>query len=72
MKPILISLKDLDEKPCRKYYDYIIKKYGNNGLFKPLEMSDALNGDYADVSCLFKKFAKIYKPKKFGFINDLF
>ena len=24
MKPILISLNDLDEKPCEKYYDYIV------------------------------------------------
>ena len=58
MKPILISLNDLDEKPCEKYYDYIIKNYGENGLFNPLETIEKLNdGYYADVNCQLRKIS---------------
>jgi len=71
MKPILISLKDLDEKPCRKYYDYIIKKYGNNGLFKPLEIFDELNGDYADVSWLIKNCEKYQTKEMLDYYKSL-
>ena len=54
MKTILISLNDLDEKPCKKYYNHIIGKYGEDGLFNPIEIIMKLNGHYSDVSWLIK------------------
>ena len=72
MKPILISLNDLDEKPCEKYYDYIIKNYGENGLFNPLETIEKLNdGYYADVSWLIAKCEKYQTLEMMDYYKSL-
>ena len=72
MKPILISLNDLDEKPCEKYYDYIIKNYGENGLFNPLETIEKLNdGYYADVSWLIVNCEKYQTKKMLDYYKSL-
>ncbi|HRR53243.1 MAG TPA: hypothetical protein P5301_07260 [Bacteroidales bacterium] len=63
MKPILISLNDLDEKPCEKYYDYIIDNYGKDKLFNPLEIIKELNGNFEEVYWLITNCKK-YQTKK--------
>jgi len=78
MKPILISLKDLKQKPCEKYYDYIMDNYGKNDLFNPLEIVKKLDGNYSDVSWLIvnckkyqtKEMVEYYKALKPKF-NDV-
>ena len=52
MKTILIKLKDLKNKPCKKYYNYIIDNYGKDKLFNPLEIIEKLNGTKEDISWL--------------------
>ena len=64
MKPILIKLKDLKNKPCKKYYNYIIDNYGKDKLFNPLKIIEKLNdGYYGDVSWLIANCKK-YQTKK--------
>ncbi len=78
MKPILISLKDLNKNPCEKYYDYIMDNYGKNGLFNPLELINILSKNkYNDVSwliknckfCQTKEMVDFYKSLKPAYDN---
>ncbi len=71
MKPILISLKDLKNKPCKEYYNYIMDNYGKDKLFNPLIIIDELNGDYGDVSWLIANCKKYQTKKMIDYYKSL-
>ena len=72
MKPILISLKDLKVKPCKKYYNYIIDNYGKDKLFNPLKIIEKLNdGYYGDVSWLIANCKKYQTKKMIDYYKSL-
>ena len=47
-----MKLSYIDEKPCDKYYDYIIKTYGAEGEFNPIDVFEDLYSTHADVQWL--------------------
>ena len=71
MKTILIKLKDLKNKPCDRYYDYIIDNYGKDKLFNPLKIIEKLNGDYADVSWLIINCKKYQTQEMLDYYKSL-